>query len=591
MENPLEYPFDPHILLRKKRAIKRSLLEHEPLFAKRIAILGGSTTDEIREMLELFLLDSGINPVFYESEYNKYYEDVMFGNAELQAFKPDLIYIHTSSVNINGFPPPGAGETDVSGMIDYEVNRLQEIWNKIEQDFNCPVIQNNFELPYYRVLGNLDAHDPAGKTFITSEINNRIAREVQARNDLYLNDINYLSSWLGLSRWYDRQLWYSYKYAMSYEAIPYLAHNLASIINAIYGIGRKAIVLDLDNTLWGGVIGDDGVNGIQIGNETALGEAFSAFQKYLVELRQRGVLLTVCSKNDEAVALTGFSHPDSILSAGDFSAFIANWNPKHDNIERVTSNLNIGNDSLVLIDDNPVERNLVRSQLPMVGVPDVGNDVSKYIELIDKSGYFETVTLSKDDMDRAQYYSDNKQRTKAQAKYKNYDEYLQSLEMEAEIRPFSEIYLDRITQLVNKTNQFNTTTRRYTGSEIREISHDANWITLYGRLRDKFGDNGLVTVAAGQIENNELHIWLWLMSCRVLKRDMELAMMDALVAEAVARGINRIIGYYFRTERNSMVSDLYKRLGFSCNEDAGDRSVWYLQLGSNIENKNKNIKV
>lgn len=359
------------------------------------------------------------------------------------------------------------------------MNRFSGLWDRIEQDYGCPVIQNNFELPHYRILGNLDAYDTHGRTAFIGKLNYRFAGEAKKRKNLHLNDINYLSAWFGLERWYDKFFWYSYKYAMNYEAIPLLADSVASIIMGIFGKGKKCLVLDLDNTLWGGVIGDDGLQGIRIGKETPEAEAYTAFQRYVKELKERGVLLAVCSKNDESNAREGFTHPDTVLSSDDFAAFIANWNPKHENIREIASALNIGTDSLVFVDDNPVEREIVRAQAAEIAVPELGSDVAKFIDILDKTGLFETVSLCADDLMRNLFYTANTEREKQKEQYANYDEFLRSLEMVAEIAPFSPVYVDRIAQLTNKTNQFNLTTRRYTLSEIQAMAEDNGHITLY----------------------------------------------------------------------------------------------------------------
>jgi FkbH-like protein len=473
----MNYPFDAHYLLRKKKAIRRDLLLQSGLLDKRIAILGGSTTAEVKDMLELFLLQEGIRPFFYESEYNRYYEDLIFQNPALEEFAPDIIYIHTTSVNIRRFPSVLESDTEVDELLSSEVIRFQSMWDAVAERYACPVIQNNFELPHYRGLGNLDSYDIHGRSRFVSELNLRFSEQARQRKNLYLNDINYLAAWFGLERWYDKLFWYSYKYAMNYEAIPLLADSVASIIKAIYGRTKKCLVLDLDNTLWGGVIGDDGLNGIQIGKETPEAEAFTEFQQYCRILKERGIILAVCSKNDEGNAREGFTHPDSILKLEDFSAFQANWDPKHQNIRNIAQSLNIGIDSIVFADDNPVEREIVQSQEPEVKVPILGSNVAHYINILDKSGYFETVSLSTDDLSRSSFYADNNVRQEHQAVFANYEEFLCSLEMKAEIKPFSSIYLDRITQLINKTNQFNLTTRRYTQLEVERLTHKDNYIT------------------------------------------------------------------------------------------------------------------
>lgn len=592
MTDDIRYPLDPHHLLRKKRSIRRSLLARPGLQEKRVAILGGSTTAEVKDMLELFLLDAGIRPVFYESEYNKFYEDVMFDNPALRALRPDIVYIHTSGVNVTRYPSPGDPPESVDTLLAAEVARFTALWDRIGSEYGCPVIQNNFELPHYRLLGNLDASDARGRTSFVNELNHRFAEEARRRPHLYLNDIHYLAAWFGLERWYDKTCWYSYKYAMSLEAIPMLADSVATIIKAICGRSKKCLVLDLDNTLWGGVIGDDGLDGIRIGKETPEAEAFTEFQGYVKGLKERGVLLAVCSKNDDRNAREGFTHPDSVLSISDFAEFRANWDPKHENVLAIARALNIGVDSLVFVDDNPAEREIVRAQAPEVAVPELSGSVARYIDVLDKTGYFETVSLSADDLQRSAFYSGNAAREDSASRFATYDDFLRSLEMTAEIRPFTPVYLDRITQLTNKTNQFNVTTRRYTSAEIETVANDSRYVTLYGRLRDKFGDNGLVSVVVGQVRGEELHIDLWLMSCRVLKRGMEAAMLDQLIAAARARGVTSVVGYYRPTAKNGMVREMFADLGFApltASEDG--ETTWRLEVSTSYVNRNLFIEV
>ncbi len=358
------------------------------------------------------------------------------------------------------------------------------------------------------------------------------------------------------------------------------------------GRTRKVLVLDLDNTVWGGVIGDDGPERIVIGRETPRAEAYTAFQEYCIALKRRGVLLAVSSKNDERIARLGFEHPDSVLKLSDFSAFRANWEPKSENIRQIAEELNLGLDSLVFVDDNPAERHLVAEQLPAVAVPDVGSDPANYPRLIEQARLFEIASLSEEDLSRTELYARNAERAATASAFANYGEYLTSLEMAAEIAPFNATYLDRIVQLTNKTNQFNLTTRRYTLAEMEAISADTSFVTLYGRLADRFGDNGLVSVIVGRSDGNVLEIELWLMSCRVLKRDMELAMLDSLVASARRLGVRTIRGIYLPTDRNSMVSDHYEKLGFSPGTMTAQRSEWHLDLTStNHMPKNRFIQI
>ena len=575
MDSRLNYPFDPHELLRKKRGIRRTLLERAVFEEKRIAILGGSTTAEIKDMLELFLLDEGIRAVFYESDYNRYFEDAVFDNPELDRFTPDVVYIHTTGENILYAPTVSATPREADENIERECARFRSVWDHLSKKYACAIIQNNFELPHYRILGNLDCYDHRGRTRHVSELNRLFSAHARSGNNLHINDINYLSAWFGLERWYDKLFWYSYKYAMNYEAIPLLAHSIAAIIKALYGKAKKCLVLDLDNTIWGGVIGDDGVAGIRIGRETPEAEAYLEFQRYVKELNGRGIVLAVSSKNDTAAAHEGLSHPDSILQLADFSSFRANWEPKSDNVREIARELNLGRDSLVFVDDNPAERDIVRRREPEISVPELGDNVARYINVIDKSGYFETVSLSRDDLERTRYYSNTAGLVEEESRFTGYDDFLQSLAMVAEIREFSPAYLDRITQLTNKTNQFNLTTRRYTAAEIAAVAADSSYIALCGRLRDKFGDHGLVSVIIGKLRADVLHIELWLMSCRVLKRGMEAAMFDVFTGMARAKGVKTIIGYYLPTPKNGMVSSLFPEVGFIPQETGNDgATVW-----------------
>jgi len=574
----LDYPFDCSIIIRKRRAIKRELLLTKKLKEIKIAVLAGSTTNELVNVIELFLLKKGFFPIFYQSEYNKYYEDAIYGNDDLNAFNPELIYIHTTHQNVSEFPSFNLNDEDVELVFKNELYKFQSIWKSLKK-YNCPIIQNNFDFPINRSLGNLDSYDIHGKTYFLNRLNLEFAKEAQINNSLYINDINYLSASIGLQNWFDKNIWFTAKYAISFDAIPTLANNIVNIIASILGLSKKCLILDLDNTCWGGVIGDDGLNGIKLGNETAAGEAYMAFQQYTKELKQRGIILAVSSKNDHEIAKEAFTHSDSVLSFEDFTSFKANWEPKYLNIEKIASEINIGLDSLVFIDDNAVERNIVESQLPVVAVPNVGDNILNFIDYFEQNGYFEVVSLSADDMNRNKFYSDNQERVKAQSVFENYQDFLSSLTMEAEIKSFENVYIERITQLINKTNQFNLTTKRYTVSEIESITASENFIPLYGKLADKFGDNGLISIVIGKIVGDKCIVDTWLMSCRVLKRDMEFAMLDMLVQECEKRNLNEIIGVYKKTLKNNMVANLFSEFGFELLENENeDTTNWKLIL-------------
>src|ERR1700733_2007541 len=549
-------------ILMRRKSFRRELLTAEGLRDLRIAVLGGSTTNELVDFLELLLLSSGFRPCFYQSEYGRYYEDAVQDPQALIDFAPDLVYLHTSYRDLRHLPAIGCTEAQFNESFETELGTFLEIWDSLERNAGCQIIQSNFETPPYAILGNMDAVAYGGLTRFVMQMNVAFAQEAVKRPKLILQDVHGISARLGIENWFDWNRYWSYKLLLTPEANLEVARSLTSIVRAMYGKSRKVLVLDLDNTLWGGVIGDDGIEKIQIGRETPVAEAYTAFQEYCLSLRNRGVLLAVCSKNTEAIAKSGFEHPSSILRLEDISCFKANWNPKHENIQEIARELNLGVDSFVFVDDNPAERAIVQAQLPQVAVPDVGSEVSRFAQILERGRYFEPVALSKEDLDRASLYADNSRRAVLQQKFANYGEYLDSLEMVAEIDHFQPFYLERIAQLTNKTNQFNLTTRRYTLAEMEAISADPRYIALYGRLSDRFGDNGLISIVLGRRESETLHMDLWLMSCRVLKRDMENAMLDAVVERALGAGIKRIVGYYLPTPKNGMVEDFYLKMGF-----------------------------
>jgi FkbH-like protein len=579
-------------LILKRKSLRRQLSSAEGLQPVRIAILGGSTTNEVADLLEIFLLASGFQPVFQQSEYGRYYEDAVLDPGDLIAFAPDIVYIHTSYMNVQAVPPVHCSESEFKSYVEGEAGRYRQIWEAIERNLSAQIIQNNFELPAHAVLGNIDAVACGGASRFFLALNAEFARAASADPRLLIQDIHGLSARIGLRQWFDWDRYFSYKILMTIEGNVAVARSLASIVRAIYGKSRKVLVLDLDNTIWGGVIGDDGVEKIQIGRETPVAEAYTAFQEYCLSLHRRGILLAVCSKNDEEIAKQGFEHPDSVLKLEHISSFKANWEPKHENILAIARELNLSVDSFVFVDDNPAERAIVEAQIPGIAVPNIGNEVSCYAAVIDEGRYFEPVALSQEDLTRAALYRSNTERSNAEAQFANYGDYLDSLEMSAEIQRFNSLYLDRITQLTNKTNQFNLTTRRYTLAEMEAIMQDERYIGLYGRLSDRFGDNGLISIVLGRLEQDLLHIDLWLMSCRVLKREMELAMLDVLVEHAKAANITSLRGYYLPTKKNGMVADHYEKLGFQqySLDPESKSSVWTLEIQT-YNSRNRHIKI
>lgn len=589
----LEYPFDPEWILKKKKALKRELLQNtqQIFLEKKIAILGGSTTRDIRDILELFLLNYGIRPCFYESEYNQYYADGMFPNPALEEFHPDILYIHTSNRNIEQYPSLEDDRTLVTQKLQAEYERFQALWEHLHAVYGCPVIQNNFEPPLYRLLGNRDASDHRGRWNYIQRLNQMFYEYADTHQDFYIHDICYEAADYGLKRWSDPFYWNMYKYAMCVPAIPYTAFQLARIIKSIFGRNKKVLNLDLDNTLWGGVIGDDGPENIEIGQETSLGQTYAEFQDYLKQHKKLGVLLSVNSKNNEETALSGLERADSVLKREDFVVFRANWEPKSHNLYATAEELKLLPESFVFVDDNPAEREIVRQEVPGAAVPEI-TKVEEYIRVLDRSGFFEVTNFSEDDLKRNEMYLANEQRNRMQKNFSDYGDYLRSLEMKARIGAFDPAYFSRIAQLTNKSNQFNLTTHRYSQSEIEQIAADPQYLTLCGRLEDKFGDNGVVSIVIGRKEKDVLQIELWLMSCRVLKRDMEYAMMDTLVKQCRDCGIRQIYGYFYPTAKNAMVKDFYALQGFEkLEEDVDGNAKWSFRIPEQYTLKNQVITV
>lgn len=589
--NELQYPFDSSYILKNKRKIKKALEQNKFVTEKKIAILGGSTTNDVTKVLELFLMNYRIKPIFYESEYNKYYEDAVFGNEDLDVFKPDIIYIHTTFRNLTSFPHPADSFEEVNKLIDKEYQRYEAMWKKLFKKFpETMIIQNNFEMPFYRLLGNLETSNYHGKINFINKINDKFYEFANSNKNFYINDINYISAFYGLEKWHDLSAYYMYKYALDINAIPCLSFNIAKIIKAICAQNKKVFALDLDNTLWGGIIGDDGVENIFIGKENAVAESYHEFQKYIKEHLNIGVSLVVASKNEYDNAILGLNHPSGVLKPEDFITIKANWDPKNINIANAAYEMNLTSDAFVFVDDNPMERDIVKKNVENIGVPEI-DKVENYIKIIDNNGYFEMLAISSEDLRRNEMYKENVRRNELQNSFENYDDYLASLEMKANIEPFNEMAYTRLSQLSNKSNQFNLTTKRYSVKEIEEVASDEKYITLYGDLKDIFGDNGIVSVVIGHKNGAELDIDLWIMSCRVLKRGMENAMMDKLVSVAKKQGINKINGYYYKTPKNKMVQDFYAQFGYEQEyEDENGNSKWILNIDK-YQNSNKSIEV
>jgi len=419
---------------------------------------------------------------------------------------------------------------------------------------------------------------PGDRNTLIRAVNRDLA--ARAPDYVFLHDVEAISTGHGVGHWVDERMWFQAKQPMSFDSMMPYVHSLARLIASMFRQSAKCLVLDLDNTLWGGVVGDDGVAGLDLGPGSPVGEAFTAFQDYVAQLKARGVLLAVCSKNEDANARAPFKElPTMSLALEDFAAFKANWDPKPDNIRAIAEELNIGLDAMVFVDDNPAERSLVEQTLADVRVLQLSDDPADYPGILDRTGWFDVPRISAEDTARTRQYRHNTQRNELRGQHTDYEGYLRSLEQKGIIRPFEELHLDRITQLINKTNQFNLTTLRQSRSEVEDRMRKDDYVTAYVRLADRFGDNGLISVWYGRCEGTRLVIEQWLMSCRVFNRGVEHLLMNYITEQVGRRGLTEIHGTYVPTPKNGLVASLYPSLGFQCVEEAANGTTeWTLAL-------------
>jgi FkbH-like protein len=555
--------------------IPPALLAERAPTAKKLAILGGATTHFLVPLIRLFAFQRGVLLTIYESGFGLFEQEIWGESPTLRAFEPDIIHFHVSSHNL-GLAPVSP---DPARVVADLKTRYLELYRAAAQRFGCALIVNNFETSSERALGSLDGVLPGSRNSIVRALNEALVRELPPQT--YLNDIEQLSSVCGKDLWCDARLWHETKTALSFACHPHYAHRLSSLLGALAGKSKKCLVLDLDNTLWGGVIGDDGLDGIKLGAGQPAGEAFVEFQMYVKALKERGILLAVASKNEADNALLPFrQHSDMALKESDISCFVANWGPKDQSLRRIAEQLNIGLDSLVFFDDNPAERDLVSRSLPAVTVIDVPADPSLYVQALDKANLFDMVAVTSEDRIRAEFFQDNQAREQLIASTASYEDFLRQLHMRAVIEPVTMKNLARVAQLINKTNQFNLTTRRMTEAQVQALVGNPDSYTSTIRLDDKFGANGLISVVIGAIKSGSLEIENWLMSCRVLKRGVEFLEMQRLVEFCRNRGLEVIIGRYLPTAKNDLVRNHYAELGFELLAQDAQGSTWKYRVGS-----------
>lgn len=593
MKDPLEYPFDSAALTRGGRALKTALLEAVGSCGRpcRIAVLGSSTTSTLVGFLELFLLKRGVVPSFYESAFGRWHEEAVFGSEGLDGFNPEIVFVATTSRAIRVWPEVGASKDEVDALYSETCARFERTWESLSSRFRCPVIQNGFDMPFCRLYGNRDAVESCGRVRFVNRLNAFVADHAAAHAGFHLNDLAWQCADLGLSRWYDERSWHLFREPVSRDAAVRIAFNAANVIAAAFGLSRKAIAVDLDGTLWGGVIGEVGPDGIEVGPDSPAGEAHADFQRYLKGLEKRGVPLVVLSKNDAAIAEKGLSRPGMVLGKDDFAAQRVNWGTKSANLRSAAEELNLSPEAFVFLDDMPEQRAEVASVFPSVLAPELG-EVEDFIFALDRTGAFEPVAVSVEDASRAEMYRANVRRAAFRRETGDFDAYLESLDQHALIRSLAAPDMERVAQLFAKCNQFNLTGVRFAYAELARRAEDARSFVLTARLSDRFGDNGLVSAIVSETLDETLEIVSWVMSCRVFQRGLEHAMMDALVGVARERGLRALVGRYRPTDRNRVVAALYEGFGFvrQAVGDAGE-AVFRLDLAKPISPFNRFVHV
>ena len=531
----------------------------------RLAILASATVDHLAPAIRVAGLRRKLLIDVYCGAYAQYRQDVLDPTSLLYQFSPQAILFSLTAREAVAGVPLTATTAEVDEAIGRLTDELRSLWQKAREISTGVIVQQTFLDVTEPVFGSYDCFVPAAPSRVVARLNDRLC-ETAAKDGVLLLDVARASERDGIDAWFDAGRWLQGKLEIAPQAAPVYGDLVARLLAAMRGLSKKCLVLDLDNTLWGGVVGDDGLEGIVLGEGSAAGEAHLALQRYAKQLKQRGVILAVCSKNEAAIAQAVFDdHPEMLLRRPDIAAFVANWDDKAENLKAIAARLNIGLDSLVFVDDNPVERARIRQSLPMVAVPELPEDVAQYVRCLAEAGYFEAIAFTSEDRNRARQYAENAEREALLGSAQNMDEFLRDLKMSVRFGPFTAVDHPRIVQLINKTNQFNTTTRRYALEEIADLRSLPSALTLQFRLLDRIGDNGLVStmILRPALEDEDvLEIENWVMSCRVFGRQLEFESMNIAVEAARRRGIRALFADYIATPKNGVIRDLYPSLGF-----------------------------
>ncbi len=546
----------------------------------RVGILGGYTTSVIASAVRVSLLREGFLATIYQAPFDVYSQEVLDARSGFNAFKPELVLFAPGNNNVRSLPPPGSNKESVQEFVGSQAAEFWELCSKIHDRFACPVLMHNFADSNYHLtgIGESRLDWPLPQYF---KVLNRTLLE-SSPSFISILDVDRLAAQVGYQNWNDTRFYHHAKFGFNPKFTQEYATLFTGVFRALWGRAKKCLVLDLDNTLWGGVVAEDGLQGIQLGSVSAVGEAHAAFCRYVLELKKRGILLAVCSKNDEAIAKKVFmEHPEMPLTYEDFSAFYSNWDEKPVSLRKIAQELNLGLSALVFVDDNPVECDFVRQTLPEVTVLELPEDPSDFIRRLDGLHLFDALRLTEEDLKRADSYEARKKVLEGAHSAVDLDAYLKQLEMKAEFYPATLQDLARLSQLETKTNQFNLTTRRYSESQMKQWLERPDARVLACRLTDKFTDHGLVSSLIVVREENVLRIDSWLMSCRVFSRTLEQFIINELAGWAAEQGASILRGEYLPSPANQRFSDLYSELGFK--QDVQDENRYWARPLKNFE--------
>jgi len=540
----------------------------------KVAVLGDTSTQLLVQALRGMGYEYKLNLEIWEADFNQVELQVFDPGSALYSFDPHMVVLFQSSHRLlEKFNKMSSA--DHSGLAEHELNSIQNIYSTLSDTLNAKVIYYNYTEIDDSVFGNFANKTEFSFLFQLRKLNYELMLVAMKCTDLYICDISSLQNQVGKANFFQTSVYINTEMVLSIEILPKVAARTLDLISALQGQLKKCVILDLDNTIWGGIIGDDGFENIQVGT-LGIGKAFSEFQYWVKKLKERGIIVAVCSKNTDSVAREPFKkHPDMVLRMEDISVFAANWENKADNIREIRDILNIGFDSMVFLDDNPFERNMVRENIPGIHVPELPEDPADYLEYLYTLNLFETTAFSNEDKERTRLYQVEAQRNTFQKKFTNEDDFLKTLNMSCLVQPFNKFNIPRIAQLSQRSNQFNLRTVRYTEGDIEFLSASENHFTFTFGLEDKFGDNGLICVIVLQKEDGgALFIDTWFMSCRVLKRGMEHFALNTIAEFGKNAGFKTLKGEYIPTAKNEMVKNHYQSLGFGQNENH-----WELDLG------------